>query len=394
MAWTHRQIIISIMQVGFGSINTISTKWADEMEAENSAGDSVQFNHPYFQTEGMFVGEILCMIAFYVFRCISRHRRRSQMELSPSDDQSTQFPKRIFMIPACCDALATSTMYMGLVLTYASSFQMLRGAVIVFTGLFSVAFLGRRLRYFQWIGIFVLISGLLVVGVSDFVGENIEGYTTNGIITGDLMIVAAQVITATQMVVEEKFVTKHDVAPLLAVGWEGVMGFTIITILLVPFYWIPGGIFSTNPRGVLEDIPDAFTQIGNNPMLLLPILGNILSISFFNFAGVSVTKELSATTRMVNDSIRTLIIWIFSLLLGWQYFQYLQLLGFLIYSVGVFLYNDVIILPLLRYMGWVNDALPEDTEPVLSSSSSGRVDEEVPGEKVGKDNPNLTVEPM
>lgn len=35
------------------------------------------------------------------------------------------------------------------------------------------------------------------------------------------MIVAAQVITATQMVVEEKFVTKHNVTPLLAVGWEG-----------------------------------------------------------------------------------------------------------------------------------------------------------------------------
>lgn len=53
----------------------------------------------------------------------------------------------------------------------------------------------------------------------------------------------------------------------------GIFGFTVITILLVPFYWIPGGIFSSNPRGVLEDIPDAFTQIGNNPMLLLPILG-------------------------------------------------------------------------------------------------------------------------
>ena len=31
------------------------------------------------------------------------------------------------MPPAMCDMLATSTMYMGLTLTYASSFQMLRG---------------------------------------------------------------------------------------------------------------------------------------------------------------------------------------------------------------------------------------------------------------------------
>lgn len=49
-------------------------------------------------------------------------------------------------------------------------------------------------------------------------------------------------------------------------------------------------------------------------------------------------------------------------------FSYPQLAGFLIYTAGVFLYNDVIIMPFLRYLGWVNDALPEDTEPVLPPS--------------------------
>lgn len=34
----------------------------------------------------------------------------------------------------------------------------------------------------------------------------------------------AQVIVATQMVLEEKFVSKHDVHPLRAVGTEGFMG--------------------------------------------------------------------------------------------------------------------------------------------------------------------------
>ena len=41
--------------------------------------------------------------------------------------QLTNFPKYIFLVPAFCDTLATSTMYLGLTLTYASSFQMLRG---------------------------------------------------------------------------------------------------------------------------------------------------------------------------------------------------------------------------------------------------------------------------
>ena len=54
--------------------------------------------------------------------------------------------------------------------------------------------------------------------------------------------------------------------------------------------------------------------------------GNILSIAFFNFAGISVTRELSATTRMVLDSVRTLVIWAVTLALSWQDFQYLQVI--------------------------------------------------------------------
>lgn len=54
----------------------------------------------------------------------------------------------------------------------------------------------------------------------------------------------------------------------------------------------------------------------------------MISIAFFNFAGVSVTKELSATTRTVLDSVRTLVIWSVSLLLHWQNFYWPQVLNY------------------------------------------------------------------
>ncbi|XP_045116799.1 solute carrier family 35 member F6-like isoform X2 [Portunus trituberculatus] len=397
MGWTKKQILLALMMVVTGSINTLSTKWADEIDAENSAGEVTKFVHPYFQTEGMFIGEILCMLAFYIMRCMERRKRREQVEMSPSTTQSTKFPKYIFLLPALCDTLATSTMYLGLTLTYASSFQMLRGAVIVFTGLLSVAFLGRKIKWFQWLGILIIIVGLVIVGVSDILVPTGEGdYTTNKIITGDLLIIAAQVITASQMVLEEKFVLGHDVPPLLAVGWEGVFGFTIMTILIIPFNFIDGGVFAQNPSGTLEDIPDAFYQIGTTPLLLVPILGNIFSIAFFNFAGVSVTKELSATTRMVLDSVRTLVVWIFSLIITWQEFQYLQPVGFVVLILGMMLYNDIIILPFCRSRGWISQTeTPDDTEPVIaassSSASSARI---VEADKRGIDNQGSTVEVM
>lgn len=394
MSWTKKQIILAFLMVATGSINTLSTKWADQMTAPHKEkSDDEHFNHPFFQADGMFLGEVTCMLAFYILRCYTRHRRQEQVEMAPGNQEAVKFPKMIFYLPALCDMVATSTMYLGLTLTYASSFQMLRGAVIVFTGLLSVAFLGRKLRYFHWTGIVIVIAGLVIVGVSDFVGKPAEGdYTLNGIITGDLLIIAAQVVTATQMVIEEKFVTRYNVPALLAVGWEGTFGFLTLSLILIPMYWIPAGIFSGNPRGVLEDVPDAFYQMGQNPVLIAAILGNIISIAFFNFAGISVTKELSATTRMVLDSVRTLVIWVFSLAIGWQDFQYLQPIGFSVLVVGMCIYNDIIFIPFARSRGWVNDNVEEeDLEPVIPPNSSGR-SSSVPS--VSKDSPDDMVEPM
>ena len=59
------------------------------------------------------------------------------------------------------------------------------GAVIVFTGLLSVGFLGRRLRYFHWLGIAFVLIGLVVVGLSDFISSSETNQDLNGVITGE-----------------------------------------------------------------------------------------------------------------------------------------------------------------------------------------------------------------
>lgn len=69
-------------------------------------------------------------------------------------------------------------------MTSASSFQMLRGAVIIFTGLFSVAFLGRRLALSQWLGILATIAGLVVVGLADLLSKHDDQHKLSEVITG------------------------------------------------------------------------------------------------------------------------------------------------------------------------------------------------------------------
>jgi drug/metabolite transporter (DMT)-like permease len=56
-------------------------------------------------------------------------------------------------------------MYLGLTMTYASVFQMLRGSVVVFTGILSIMMLNRKLWPCHWLGMLLVMGGAFVVGV-------------------------------------------------------------------------------------------------------------------------------------------------------------------------------------------------------------------------------------
>ena len=67
-------------------------------------------------------------------------------------------------------------------------------------------------------------------------------------------------------------------------------------------------------------------EIRASCQLQLSTLGSVASIAFFNFFGISVTKELSGAARATIDACRTLFIWMFSLGIGWERFHGLEVL--------------------------------------------------------------------
>lgn len=370
--WTSYQIFLAVLLVATGSVNTLAAKWADKMTALGRP-----FAHPFLQAVCMFLGEFACLGAYFLQKAYRRWRHnRSQVakdlgnvQGSPSDEGPTSPDLRIqstasnastssapprlnpfvFLPATLCDMTATSIMYVGLNLTNAASFQMLRGSVIIFTGLLSVAFLRSILTVYRWIGMVSVVIGLVIVGVADIVFHGADTGNRNGVISGDLLIIIASVVVSVQMVYEQKFVTKYNVHPLLAVGLEGMFGTILLSLLLIPMYFIRvPAPFTEDPAGRLENVLDAFDQIRANLVILVALGGTIVSIAFFNFAGISVTKELNATTRMVLDSVRVLVIWAVSLAVGWQSFILLQLLGFAILIFGMCVYNDIFFGPFLR----------------------------------------------
>jgi len=209
----------------------------------------------------------------------------------------------------------------------------------------------------------LVILGLAVVGVADIISPGGTAGASD-VALGDGLIVLAQVFTAIQMVYEEKFLGKYNVPPLLAVGLEGVFGFTVLSVLLVPMYYIhvPDSFGTYQNR--MEDALDGFTQLGNSWQICVATVGNMFSIAFFNFAGISVTKELNATTRMVLDSIRTVVVWVVGLGLNWQDFHAITLAGFFALLVGMCVYNEVLIIPYMMRKGWIRPNNTGSTEPL------------------------------
>lgn len=121
-------------------------------------------------------------------------------------------------------------------------------------------------------------------------------------------------------------------------GYEGIFG-TISILLLLPI------ISFTSLRNLSRyfDLREGWNQIISTPSVLWTSIAIALSIALFNGFGLSVTRHLSATARSVIDSCRTLLIWIVSVFIGWEFLVFptslLQLVGFAMLVYGTVSYH-------------------------------------------------------
>jgi hypothetical protein len=128
------------------------------------------------------------------------------------------------------------------------------------------------------------------------------------------------------------------------VGFEGLWGVLVYAILLPIFQHINCS-GSLCPSGILEDTKAVFDSWKYDNIIWLQSIGVICSISCFNATGVAVTKYASAAQRSTVDTCRTLIIWLASLIIGWESFYWQELLGFFLLVGGTLCYNEIVILP-------------------------------------------------
>ncbi|KDD71182.1 hypothetical protein H632_c5625p0, partial [Helicosporidium sp. ATCC 50920] len=125
---------------------------------------------------------------------------------------------------------------------------------------------------------------------------------------GDAFVVAAQICAAAQFIVEEKFLAKYRAPVLLAVGMEGAWG-VLLSAAALP---LVSRLRGADGRA-WDSFPEAVEQVRGSWQLQWTTGVTVLSIAFFNFFGVSVTKNLSGASRATIDACRTIFVWMFSL---------------------------------------------------------------------------------
>ena len=171
----------------------------------------------------MFFGEVLCMVAFYVgstfwnskVASVCFFSSRFFVSLKPLILNSALQPERvsddwsplIFFLPALCDCTATTMMYSALNFTTPSNYQMLRGSVVIFTGMLSWYVTGVRPLPRHWTGMLLVLVGLICVGLSSQLFSSSSSSASNPSL-GNVLVIAASVVAALQMVTEEKFFSK------------------------------------------------------------------------------------------------------------------------------------------------------------------------------------------
>lgn len=246
---------------------------------QGSGKRPAHFEQPVLQTAQMFIGEMGCWLVVGLMSLYRRFASRpspaergyqavhtsdtadahaDELDGQPKPDAHSRSVLRGFRVlllalPAICDICGTTLMNAGLLLVAASIYQMTRGALVLFVGLFSVLFLRRHLHLFQWLSLVGVVMGVAVVGlagaiwpdekkVSEHGTDGADGGLTDAAraIIGVLLIAGAQIFTATQFVLEEWMLENSPIEPIRVVGWEGLFGFVVTLAVMVVMHLAVG----------------------------------------------------------------------------------------------------------------------------------------------------------
>jgi len=153
------KVSVAFGAVFFGTVVTLDMKWMYQTESMGVDGKEKPFKKPWFMVFAMFLGMSLTLCLFMLQMLMAKRQRVKEgyvsLQGNPATSERTFSNMSTFgvlwrcIFPACCDMMASGLNGVGFLFVAASVLSICRGANIMFTALFSVFFLKRRLTAYE-----------------------------------------------------------------------------------------------------------------------------------------------------------------------------------------------------------------------------------------------------
>ena len=279
---------------------------------------------------------------------------------------------------------------MGLVFLPAAVVTILKnGLQLFFLSLIRVFFLGKKFGVYQWLGLFILFFGLIIVMIHDLLSSSdssssssSSGNSLSSSIFGVSLMVFVGFAGAVRNTMEEILLKKYEFNSNFVVGMESLTSLFSVLILSIIVLQI----------STTEDWNDIGPGIAHVLTVNNHGIVYCLCIFVFVFYGkdtlqMKVTQLSSAMTRKLFQQLYPINTWILSLILhaivsdlgeGWDNFAWIQLIGFCVVLYGTFVYYTE---PLYGMPKFLRDLCDLDAKKRLKDKLKAKENTEKSGNK-------------
>lgn len=161
---------------------------------------------------------------------------------------------------------------------------------------------------------------------------------------------------------EQFLLKKHSINPMQMVGYEGIFGLILITIITTILSFIPCHfgektcVFDSEDQPFIELPFVFFKELFDHIELLIMVIAGLSLLAVYNLNGLRITKMFDALTRSLLNITKTSAVWVVGIIItiianGNEDFKIESLnvgvnlvkaVGFSVIIVGTMIYNKLI----------------------------------------------------